>query len=136
MECPYSRYLSECLLENSLRAMLRLNNSEKLGQILLFLYAVPFVLWAIDVSTTFYAIEILGIAEEQNPLGWPLGVLGALTFYVPALAFTYLLLFKVKDKYSPYAAILITALAWLSGFMNLFAGLHNLGLIHNFSHLH
>jgi len=112
----------------------KFNGSEKLGRILLYLYVVPFVFWAFDISTTFYAINVLGVAGEENPLGWPFGVLGALIFYVPALAFTYLLLFKVKDRYSPLAAILITALALFSGIMNLYAGLHNLGVIFNFVH--
>jgi len=112
----------------------KFNGTEKLGRILLCLYVVPFVLWAFDISTTFYAINVLGVAGEENPLGWPFGVLGALIFYVPALAFTYLLLFKVKDRYSPFAAILITALALFSGIMNLCAGLHNLGIISDFVH--
>jgi len=110
----------------------KFNGTEKLGRILLCLYVVPFVFWAFDISTTFYAINVLGVAGEENPLGWPFGVLGALIFYVPALAFTYLLLFKVKDRYSPLAAILITALALFSGIMNLRAGLHNLGIISDF----
>jgi len=110
----------------------KLNDGEKLGRILLCLYAVPFIFWAFDISTTFYAISILRVAGEENPLGWPLGVLGALIFHVPALAFTYLLLFKVKDKYSPLVAVAITALALFSGIMNLCAGLHNLGIIFNF----
>jgi hypothetical protein len=107
----------------------KLSDTEKLGRILLCFYVVPFVFWAFDISTTFYAINVLGVAGEENPLGWPLGVLGALIFYVPAVAFTYLLLFKVKDRYSPLAATLITALALFSGIMNLCAGLHNLNII-------
>jgi hypothetical protein len=108
------------------------NSIEKLGRILLCLYVVPFVFWTFDVTTTFYAINVSGVAAEENPLGWPLGVLGALMFYVPALAFTYLLLFRVKNKYSPLVATLITALALFSGIMNLFAGLHNLSIISSF----
>jgi Mg2+ and Co2+ transporter CorA len=110
----------------------KFNGSEKLGRILLCLYIVTFAFWAFDVSTTFYAINVLGVAEEENPLGWPFGVWGALIFYVPALIFTYLLLFKVKNKYSPWAATLITALALLSGILNLVAGLHNLNIVSNF----
>jgi hypothetical protein len=110
----------------------KLNGTEKLGRILLCLYVVPFVFWTFDISTTFYAINVLRVAGEENPLGWPLGVLGGLIFYVPALAFTYLLLFKVKDRYSPSVAILITTLALFSGIMNLCAGLHNLGVISDF----
>jgi hypothetical protein len=104
-------------------------NFKKLGRTLLYLYAIPFSFWAFDVSTTFYAINVLGIAREQNPLGWPFGVLGALSFYIPALAFTYLLLFKVRNKYSLWVATIVTALALLSGILNLLAGLHNLDVI-------
>lgn len=108
------------------------NSVERLGRILLCLYVVPFVFWTFDVTTTFYAINVSGVAAEENPLGWPLGVLGAPILYVPAFAFTYLLTFRVKNKYSPLAAALITALALFSGIMNLLAGLHNLGIISNF----
>jgi len=110
----------------------KVDGTEKLRRILVCLFVVPFVFWAFDACTSFYAIDVLGVAGEENPLGWPFAVLGALVFYVPALAFNYVLLFKVKDRYSPLVAILITALALFSGVMNLCAGLHNLGLIFDF----
>jgi Mg2+ and Co2+ transporter CorA len=119
-------------LEHGKKETEKFNGSEKLGRILLCLYIVTFAFWAFDVSTTFYAINVLGVAGEENPLGWPFGVWGALIFYVPALVFTYLLLFRAKNKYSPGAATLITALALLSGILNLLAGLHNLSIISNF----
>jgi hypothetical protein len=103
---------------------------KRMKPILMYLYIFPFSCWAFDVTATFYAINILHVAAEMNPLGWPFGALGALTFYIPALAFTYLLLFRIKNKLSPIIAILETALAVGFGFMNLFAGLHNVGIVH------
>lgn len=100
-------------------------DAEKLKQILLYSYAVPFFCWGFDVSTTYYALNRLDIGGEANPLGWPFGALGALIFYIPALAFTYLLLFKVRYQYSPSVAFAITASAFWIGIMNLQAGLHN-----------
>jgi len=101
-------------------------NTEKTKTLLLYTYIVPFSSWMFDVFTTFYAIDCLGIAGEMNPLGWPLGALGALIFYIPAYTFTNILLFKVHSKYSPWAATLITILALGLGAMNLLAGIHNL----------
>jgi hypothetical protein len=109
-----------------------LGRNEKLGRILLCLYIIIFAFWAFDVGTTFYAINVLGVAGEENPLGWPFGVWGALIFYVPTLVFVYLLLSRAKDKCSPWVAVFITALAMLSGILNLLAGLHNLNVISNF----
>jgi len=101
-------------------------NPEKAKTLLLYTYIVPFSSWMFDIFTTFYAIDYLGIAGEMNPLGWPLGALGALIFYIPAYTFTNMLLFKLHSKYSPWTAILITILALALGLMNLLAGIHNL----------
>jgi hypothetical protein len=104
-------------------------NVERMKTILLYSYIFPFSCWAFDVIATFYAIDILNVAAETNPLGWPFGALGALTFYIPALTFTYLLLFRIKNRLSPTVAILETLLAFGFGVMNLFAGLHNVGVV-------
>jgi len=101
-------------------------NPEKAKALLVYAYIVPFFCWMFDVFTTFYAIDCLGIAREMNPLGWPLGALGALIFYIPAYTFTNMLLFKLHSKYSPWTATLITVLALGLGAMNLLAGIHNL----------
>lgn len=93
---------------------------------LFYLYIVSFCFWAFDVLTTLYVIDYLGVAVELNPLGWPFGAWGALIFYIPALVFTYLLLFRIKNKYSIVAATLITMMALLLGVMNLLAGIHNM----------
>jgi hypothetical protein len=93
-------------------------------------YVVPFVFWMFDVATTFLAINVYGIAEEANPLGWPWGALGGLVFYVPAFVFTYWLSHNEKSKYKLLVAVLITGLACLVGITNFFAGLHNLNLIY------
>jgi len=95
---------------------------------LLYIYVIPFFFWALDVITTLYAIDYLGIAGELNPLGWPLGALGALIFYIPALIFTDLLLSRTKDRFSFWAAILITILAIGLGIMNLSAAIHNISV--------
>ena len=79
--------------------------------------------------TTLYAIDYLGVAEELNPLGWPLGAWGALAFYIPALLFTYLLLFKIQNLFSTWIAASITVIALGLGVMNLLAGLHNVGVV-------
>ena len=100
--------------------------AEKWKPFLLYAYAVPFFCWALDVFTTYHAVVVSRVAVEANPLGWPLGVLGALLFYVPALVFCYLLLFRFRGRLACFAAVLITVLALILGVMNLGAGLHNL----------
>jgi hypothetical protein len=95
---------------------------------LLYLHIVSLSCWAFDVLTTLYAIDYLGVAEEINPLGWPFGAWGALIFYIPALIFTYLLLFKIRNRFSVWVAVLITVMALGFGVMNLFAGVHNIGV--------
>jgi len=98
---------------------------EKAKTFLFYLHIVPLCFWAFDVLTTLYVIDYLGVAVELNPLGWPLGVWGALMFYIPALIFTYLLLFRIKNRYSFLAATLLTMTALGLGVMNLLAGIHN-----------
>lgn len=103
-------------------------HSEKKKSIILHLHVVPFLCWAFDVLTTLYAINYLGVAGELNPLGWPFGAWGALIFYIPALLFTYLLLFRIQNRYSTWIAASITAIALGFGVMNLLAGLHNVSV--------
>jgi len=103
--------------------------TEKAKSFLLYMYAVPFSFWALDVITTLYAIDYLGVAGELNPLGWPLGALGALIFYIPALVFTDLLLFRIQNRYSLLVAILITVLALGLGMLNLLAAIHNIRVV-------
>jgi len=45
------------------------NAVDRVKQILTSLYGVSFACWLFDVSTTYYAINVLGVAAEQNPLG-------------------------------------------------------------------
>lgn len=104
-------------------------NVEKAKTFILYLYIFPFFCWTFDVFITFYVIDVLRVAGEINPLGWPLGALGALIFYVPALIFTHILLFRIKNRLSLFVAILVTVLALMLGIMNLLAGLHNIGVI-------
>jgi hypothetical protein len=99
--------------------------------VLIPLQGAALACWTFDISTTFYAIDVLREATEQNPLGWPLGAVGALIFYVPAITFTYFLLFKIKQKGSLGAAIVITILAAYMGLMNFNAGAQNFGFFLN-----
>lgn len=105
----------------------KVSSTERLKQILVSLYGVSFACWMFDVGTTYYAVDVLGVAAEQNPLGWPIGAVGALIFYVPTFIFTYLLLFRFKQRYSILAAVLLTASALWLGAMNLIAGFQNAG---------
>lgn len=81
--------------------------------------------WTFDLLTTFYAINITGLAIELNPLGWPLGILGALAFYGPVLFFSYVLLFRLKENFCIYAAIPLTFITLGMASMNLLAGAQN-----------
>lgn len=105
-------------------------------QIIIALYGVSIACWVFDIATTFYAIDVLGVAVEMNPLGWPFGALGALVFYLPAFVFTYWLLCKTRQNYALLAAVLVVALTLYVGFMNLNAGFHNLGLYIVYSEPH
>ena len=69
---------------------------------------VVLAFWMFDITTTFYAINVTGLAVELNPLGWPLGILGAFAYYAPTLVFSYVLLFKMKDRVAFYAAVPLT----------------------------
>lgn len=105
----------------------RTNHVDKLTRVLVSFNGVSLACWVFDVTSTYYAIDILRQFAEQNPLGWPFGALGALMFYIPTFAFSYLLLFRIKQKVSRFAAVFLTLLAVFMGFMNLGAGLQNFG---------
>jgi hypothetical protein len=102
---------------------------DTLKQILVSLYGISFACWALDIGTTLYAIDVLGIATEQNPLGWPFGALGAMIYYIPTLTFAQLILSKIRRGYSSSVAVLMAALVLWFGDMNLMAGLQNLALM-------
>lgn len=97
----------------------------KLRNMLFAFQGVALAFWSYDLITTFYAINVTGLASELNPLGWPLGILGAFAFYGPVLVFSYVLLFRLKEKISLYAAIPLTMLTMGMCFMNLMAGAQN-----------
>jgi len=93
---------------------------------LLFAFqGVALAFWSFDMITTFYAINVTGLAIELNPLGWPLGILGAFAFYGPALLFSYVLLFRLKENMSLYAALPLTMLTLGMSSQNLLAGAQN-----------
>jgi hypothetical protein len=100
-----------------------------LRQILVCIYVISFTSWMFDVGTTYYVLDVLSINIELNPLGWPLGALGALLFFIPAMILTYLLLFRVKKIYAILVAMIITVLTLYLGFQNFIAAGQNLSFI-------
>ena len=101
------------------------DEAHKWRNLLFSFQGVALGFWAFDIVTTFYAINVTGLAIELNPLGWPWGMLGALAFYGPALVFSYVLLFRMKEKISFYAALPLTVVTLGMGTMNLLAGAQN-----------
>jgi len=99
--------------------------SEKWRNLLFSFQGVALAFWIFDIVTTFYAINVTGLAIELNPLGWPVGILGAFAFYGPTLICSYVLLFKIKESSSLYAAIPMTLVTLGMGMMNLMAGAQN-----------
>jgi hypothetical protein len=100
----------------------------KWGNILFGLQGAALACWVFDLLTTFYAINITGLAFEANPLGWPLGAMGAFSYYVPTVVLSYFLLFRMKHKTSLFGAAPITAVALIMGSMNFVAAAGNLRL--------
>jgi hypothetical protein len=101
------------------------SNPDKWRNLLFAFQGVALAFWSFDIITTFYAIDITGLAIELNPLGWPLGILGAFAFYGPVLVFSYVLLFRLKEKVAFYAAVPLTLLTLAMASMNLAAGAQN-----------
>lgn len=62
---------------------------------------------------------------ELNPLGWPLGIMGAFVYYVPTVVFAYLLLFKIKESVAVYCAVPLTLVTLAMSSLNLMAGAQN-----------
>src|SRR5208282_223871 len=92
--------------------------SEKWQNLLFSFQGVALAFWMFDIATTFYAINVTGLAVELNPLGWPLGILGASAYYAPTLVFAYILLFKMKESIAFYASIPLTLITLGMGVMN------------------
>jgi hypothetical protein len=98
---------------------------EKWRNLLFSFQGVALAFWTFDLTTTFYAINVTGLAVELNPLGWPLGILGALAYYGPTIIGSYMLLFKIKDRIAFYAAIPLTLVTLGMSAQNLMAGNQN-----------
>ena len=109
------------------RVSIRADSYGEWSHILFALLGVALACWAYDLATTFYAIDVARVAFEVNPLGWPLGALGALAYYGPTVTLTYVLLFRIRQKMSLYAAVPMTIVALCMGAMNLNAGVNNFG---------
>jgi hypothetical protein len=125
-------YLLILLLPVSSITLLKLKNPQKPHEdskrwrnLLFSFQGVALGFWLFDIITTFYAINVTNLAIELNPLGWPWGILGALAFYGPALVFSYVLLFRMKEKISLAGAVPLTLLTLVMGAMNLVAGAQN-----------
>jgi hypothetical protein len=102
-----------------------LNTTINWRNLLFAFQGVALAFWTYDMATTVYAINISGLATEINPLGWPLGVLGAAAYYLPAAALSYVLLFRLKGNFPLYTAIPFTMITLAMASMNLFAGAQN-----------
>jgi hypothetical protein len=107
------------------KTILGAESLSKWREIIFSFQGIALSCWSFDLLTTYYAIDVTGLAVEINPLGWPLGILGAFAYYGPTLVLSYYLLFKIKEKYSIYAAVPMTAVMLMMGSMNLFAGAEN-----------
>jgi hypothetical protein len=106
-------------------------SQEKLRNLLFSLQGVALAFWAFDLTTSFYAINVTGMAVEVNPLGWPLGILGALAYYGPTTVFSYVLLYKIKERVALYAAALMMLVTLGMSAMNLMAGAQNFQVFMN-----
>jgi len=102
-----------------------INATNKWGNFLFALQGAALAFWIFDLITTFYAVDIAKIAFEINPLGWPLGALGALAYYGPTITLSYILIYRINQKISLYAAVPITFVALFMGSMNFNAGIIN-----------
>ncbi|MCX8150173.1 MAG: hypothetical protein N3D85_01505 [Candidatus Bathyarchaeota archaeon] len=102
-----------------------LSLDERLRHFMFALQGVVLACWSYDLATTHYAIDVARLATEINPLGWPLGILGALAYYGPTLVMMYVLLFRIKQKLSLYAGVVLSAVALFMGSMNFNAGASN-----------
>jgi hypothetical protein len=111
----------------------KISDAEKVIGILFACQGAALACWAFDNATTFYAIDIARVATELNPLGWPLGALGALVYYIPTLFLTYVLLFRIGQKQALYAAVGVTVVSLYMGIINLTAGALNFKIFMTFA---
>lgn len=111
------------------------NFNQRIRGILFSLQGVALACWAFDLTTTFYAIDVTRLATEVNPLGWPIGILGALMYYGPTVVMMYVLLFKIKQKSSIYVGIVLSAVTLGMGALNFNAGAQNLGIFISTAHI-
>lgn len=121
---PLSHFVSVCLKERGTE-----NNdgrSERWGKRLFIMQGTALACWAFDIFTTFYAINVTHLASEINPLGWPLGIVGALIFYGPTLLFSHILISRINGGLSFFVVTAISSLMFCMGLLNLMAGVQNL----------
>lgn len=111
----------------------KISVTDKIVGVIFACHGAALACWTFDNATTFYAIDIARVATELNPLGWPLGALGALVYYVPTLILTYVLLFRIGQKHSIYAAMGVTIVTLCMGIINLSAGAINFKIFMTFA---
>jgi hypothetical protein len=100
--------------------------NEKWTSRLFFFQGFALACWVFDIATTFYAVDISHLALEVNPLGWPFGIVGALMFYGPTLALTYVLISKRRQRFPLFGFAAMTGLMLYMGSMNFGAAAQNL----------
>jgi len=105
--------------------MPKTNRSRRWRELVFSFQGIALACWTFDLMTTYYAVDVTRLAVEINPLGWPLGILGAFAYYGPTMVLSYCLLFKMKESISLYASIPMTAVMLGMGAMNLIAGAEN-----------
>jgi hypothetical protein len=102
-----------------------LNRTINWRQVLFGVQGAALAFWTFDMATTFYAINLTDLATELNPLGWPMGILGAAVYYLPTAILSYVLLFRLKGNFPLYMAIPFTMVTLAMASMSLFAGAQN-----------
>jgi hypothetical protein len=126
---PLSHFVSGWLKERGTENLD--GRSEKWGKRLFMMQGTALACWAFDIFTTFYAINVTHLASEINPLGWPLGIVGALIFYCPTLLFSHILMSRINDRLSFFVVTAISSLMFCMGLLNLLAGVQNLAFFLN-----
>lgn len=94
--------------------------------VLMALQGGGFACWFADIISTIFVLDISQTGYEANPLGWPFGAIGALTYFVPITFVVYYLLYKNKAATSFYGAFAVTVVSVAMGTINFSASQQNL----------
>lgn len=99
---------------------------KQVKDVLMSLQETGFACWFADVISTIFVVDISQSDSELNPLGWPLGAIGALAYFVPITFVVYYLLYKNKAAASFYGAVAITFVSFFMGARSVNASFYNL----------